>query len=324
MERRRFLASALAATALPAIAARGAAKPYRIGWVVASPREFSEPFLASFRDGLRDLGYVEGDNLIIEIRDSTGSPDQLPASVRDLVASGVDVIATAHTATRPVLANAGPVPVVYVFSADPVEAGLTQSLARPSGNATGISLMSVELDGKRIELVRQMLPELKRAAVIASPEHAGERFEYENIRHTADQLGIEIDYFPVHNKAELEDALTALHRGQSQAAVALPDPITVGNRSHLIDVAMEKRIPVISGWAMFAQSGALSTYGPKLSESYRRVAYYVDRILKGAKPGDLPIERPTMLELVVNLKTADGLGIVVPQSVLARADQVIE
>jgi putative ABC transport system substrate-binding protein len=197
-------------------------------------------------------------------------------------------------------------------------------LARPTGNATGISLMSVELNGKRLELLRQICPELKRTAIIASPDHAGERLERENSQQMASRLGIDIDYFPAHNKAELEAGLAALRDGPSEAVVAFPDPITTGNRARIIDVATGKRIPVVSGWALFAESGALCTYGPKLSESYRRAAYYVDRILKGAKPGDLPIERPTALELVVNLKTAATLGITVPQTVLARATEVID
>jgi putative ABC transport system substrate-binding protein len=240
------------------------------------------------------------------------------------VAGGAEIILSVAAATRSAVANAGAVPVVYVFSADPVEAGLTQSLARPSGNATGITLMSVELNGKRLELLRQIRPELKRAAIIASPEHAGERFERENTQQTAAQLGIAIDYLPARDRTELEASLTAFQSGLSEAVVAFPDPMTVGNRTRIIEAATAKRVPVISGWALFAQSGALCTYGPKLSESYRRAAYYVDRILKGAKPVDLPIERPTALELVINLRTAETLGITVPQTVLARASDVID
>lgn len=324
MKRRRFLTTALAAAVLPSIAVQATGETYRIGWVTASPRDFSEPLFAAFREGLRDHGYVEGGNLAIQIRDSNGATDRLPAAVQELVAGGVDLIMSVASATRPTVANAGAVPVVYVLSADPVEAGLAQSLARPTGNATGITLMSVELNGKRLELLRQIRPELKRTAIIASPDHAGERFERENSQQTAGQLGIEIDYFPVHDKAELETGLNILRAGQCEAVVAFPDPVTVGNRARIIDTATEKRIPVVSGWALFAQSGALCTYGPKLSESYRRAAYYADRILKGAKPGDLPIERPTALELVVNLKTAETLGIQIPQTVLARATQVID
>jgi putative ABC transport system substrate-binding protein len=296
----------------------------RIGWVTATPREFSQPLFAAFREGLADRDYVEGHNLTIEVRDGNGTLEHIPEMVRELAASGVDVIMALHGATLAVIANAGPVPVVYVFSADPVEAGLTQSLAHPSGNATGISLMAVELNGKRLELLRQIRPALKRTAIIASPDHAGERLERENAQQMAGRLGIEIDYFPVHNKDDLEAAYAALRAGQAEAVVTFPDPVTTGNRVRIIEVAGEKRIPVVSGWAMFAQSGALCTYGPKLSESYRRMAYYIDRIVKGAKPGDLPIERPTTLELVINLKTAEALGIDMPQAVLARADQVIE
>jgi putative ABC transport system substrate-binding protein len=180
-------------------------------------------------------------------------------------------------------------------------------------------------------LLRDIRPDLKRVAVLASPDHAGERFERQSSEEMAQRLGIRIDYYPVHNKTEVETSLAALATGSPEAILAFTDPITVGNRDRIVEVAMAQRIPVISGWALFAESGALctygpklSTYGPKLTASYQRAAYYVDRILEGAKPAELPIERPTVLELVVNLKTADTLGLKIPQTVLALANDVIE
>jgi putative ABC transport system substrate-binding protein len=214
--------------------------------------------------------------------------------------------------------------VAYVFSADPVLAGIADSLARPGRNMTGITLMSAELNGKRLELLREILPRIGRVAILASPTHAGEDLERSNSLEMAQKLGITIQYFPTPNATELRGAYTSMAADPPQAIVVFPDPVTVANRQRIIDFASTLRIPVVSGWADFADSGALCTYGPRLTESYRRLAYYVDRILKGEKPADLPIERPTVLEIVINLKTAKALGIEIPAALIARADRVIE
>jgi putative ABC transport system substrate-binding protein len=244
--------------------------------------------------------------------------------IEELLRLPVDVIVTQGPATWAVVKNVTTVPVVYVFSADPVEAGFAQSFARPQGNSTGLTLMSVELNGKRLELARELVPALRRTAILANPDHRGEHLEREDSEEAARRLGITIQYLPVHNVAELDASFSAVAAGEPEAIVVFPDPVTVRNRQRIIDFAETRHLPVISGWAIFAESGALCTYGPRLPESYKRAAYYIDRILKGEKPGDLPIERPTLFELVVNRKTAKALGLTVPRTILARADEVIE
>jgi putative ABC transport system substrate-binding protein len=324
VRRRRFLVSALAAGALPAVAVRAAAKAFRIGWVTTNTQGFTKPFLDAVTAGLVERGYTPGSDLIIEPRDANDVLERIPQIVHELDASGVDLIVTQATATRPVVASAGRVPVVFVFSGDPVEAKLTESVARPTGNCTGISLMAVELNAKRLELVRDINPNLKRAAIVASPAHPGENLEWANTSEAAARMGVELAYFPVLSTVELEASFAPLTSARPEAILALPDPVTTGNRNRIVEVATGMNIPVVSGWSLFAHSGALCTYGPKLTASYQRAAYFVDRILKGVKPGDLPIERPSVLELVINLKTAAALGLTLPQTVLGRADEIIE
>jgi putative tryptophan/tyrosine transport system substrate-binding protein len=325
VRRRTFVASSAILASRPGLAvAQSAAKIVRLGWIVNTSQSASAPFLGALRAGLADLGYVEGRNLAIEARYADDVPDRIPGFTEELLRIPVDVMVTQGPTTWAIVKGVTTVPVVYVFSADPVEAGFAESFARPHGNATGLTLMSVELNGKRLDLLHEILPALRRTAIIANPDHRGEHLERQNSEDAARPLGIAIQYVPVHNDAELGASFGAIAAGDPEAIVVLPDPLTIRNRQRIIDFAATRRIPVISGWAIFAQSGALCTYGPRLTESYKRAAYYVDRIIKGAAPGDLPIERPTVFELVVNLKTARALGLTIPPSILVRADEVIE
>jgi putative ABC transport system substrate-binding protein len=257
-------------------------------------------------------------------RYADGDIGRVPTLAEELTRLPVDLIATQGPATRLLLKVSTTVPVAYVFSADPVLAGLADSIARPGRNMTGITLMSAEMNGKRLERLREILPRIDRVAILASPTHAGEELERSNSLEMAQKLGIKIQFFPTPNVADLRNAFTTIADDPPQAIVVFPDPVTVFNRQQIIDFAGSLRIPVVSGWADFADSGALCTYGPKLTESYRRLAYYVDRILKGEKPAGLPIERPTVFELVINLNNARALGIEVPPALVARADRVIE
>jgi putative ABC transport system substrate-binding protein len=325
MRRREFIISAFAAATL----ARGAGaqpkpKLARVGWVVGASAASSVPFLDGLRAGLADLGYVEGRNLAIETRYADDQPDRVAPLAEELVRLPVDILVTQGTATWTVVGLKSAVPVVFIFSADPVEAGFAQSLARPGGNATGLTLMSVELNGKRLELLREIMPATRRVAILANPHHRGEHLERRESEETAQRLGITIQYLPVRDLAELEASFEPIRSGSPQAIVVFPDPLVIQNRQRIIAFAMVQRIPVVSGWSIFAHSGALCTYGPRLTESYRRAAYYVDRIFKGAKAADLPIERPTKFELVINMNTAKALGLAMPPSLLARADEVIE
>jgi putative ABC transport system substrate-binding protein len=325
MKRREFIAFSLVLAGWPEIAAAQLPrKAVRVGWIVGTSASAAAPFLDALRTGLADLGYAEGRNLTIEPRYADDVPDRIQVLIEELLRIPVDVIVTQGPTTWAVVKNVTTIPVVYVFSADPVEAGFAHSFARPQGNSTGLTLMSVELNGKRLELARELVPGLRRTAILANPDHRGEHLEREDSEEAARRLGITIQYFPVHNVAELDAALPALAAGEPEAIVVFPDPVTVQNRQRIIDFAEPRHLPVISAWAIFAQSGALCTYGPRLTDSYKRAAYYVDRILKGEKPADLPIERPTLFELVVNLKTAKALGLTVPRTILARADEVIE
>jgi putative ABC transport system substrate-binding protein len=215
-------------------------------------------------------------------------------------------------------------PVVYEFSADPIAAGIAADLAHPLFNATGVTLLKAELNGKRLEFLHEIGPDIRRVAVIANPLHAGEESERTDLAAKADQLGIRLSFLSTPNRAELDRALDTIAADLPQAIVAFSEGFVVENRQTIINFAMSRRLPVVSGWAVMARSGALFTYGPRLSESYRRPAYYVGRILKGSKPSELPIEQPTVLELVVNLNSAKTLGMTVPQSILALADDVLE
>ena len=312
-----------AAVAWPCAAEAQRPKVSRLGWLTTGPSVDANPFLEALRAGLVGQGYIEGRNFSITARYGDGDIGRVP-TLADELAQQVDLIATQGTATRHLLTASTMVPVVYVFSADPVLAGLANSLSRPGRNMTGITLLAAELNGKRLELLREIMPQIGRVAILASPTHAGEELERSNSMEMAKKLGIGIQYFPTPNLQDLRGAYTSMAADLPQAIVVFPDPITFSNRQQIVDFANSHRIPVVSGWADFAEAGALFTYGPKLTESYRRLAYFVDRILKGEKAAELPIERPTAFELVVNLKAARALGIELKPTLVARADRAIE
>ncbi len=248
----------------------------------------------------------------------------MPDLAADLERLPVDLIVAQGAAVETINKLNLKTPVVYVFSGDPVSAGFAESLARPRGNMTGLTFMAAEFNAKRIELLQELIPGLRRVAIIANPEHPGEQLERRYSEQAGQRLGLTIDHFATRNRSELEAALTNIAKIPVQAISVFADGFAIQNRQSIVDFGISHRMPVISGWAVFAQSGALCTYGPRLSESYRRLAYYVDRVLKGTKPADLPIEQPTKFELVINAKTAKVLDITIPLSVLVRADTVIE
>jgi putative ABC transport system substrate-binding protein len=297
--------------------------PVRVGWISLDRAEGS-PFFEAFRAGLHDLGWVEGRNLAIEARWAAGSRERLESMAAELVALKPHVIATQGGALQPFRGAGTTIPIVFGYSGDPVQAGFVESLARPGRNFTGVSFLSLELVGKRIELLKDAMPRLTRVSILASPEHPGEQAELRASQAAAKTLGVALEYFPVRTEPELEQAFAAIPRSRSEAVVVFPDALTLRTRERIARFGVEHRMPVVSGWAQYAESGCLLTYGPNLRVSYRRLATYVDRILKGAKPAELPVELPTSVELVVNLKTAKALGFTIPPAVLARADQVLE
>ena len=325
MRRREFVGGLGGTAMLASFSATGQpTRPARIGWVTAQEASSLEPYVTAFRDGLVDLGYVEGRNLVLVLRYGDDDLERVPQSAAELVRIPVDLIVSQGAADVLINKLTLPVPVVYAFSGDPVTAGFGDSLARPHSNMTGLTLMAPQLTAKRLELLREIMPELRRVAIIFYPEHPGEHIEHAYCEETAGKLRISITYFPTSKLDHLTAAFAAMAADPPQAISLFADGFAVQNRALIFDFAMSHRIPVISGWPIFAQSGAVCTYGPNLVASYRRLAYYVDRILKGAKPADLPVEQPTKFELVINLKTAKALGITMPQSLLVRADEVIE
>jgi putative ABC transport system substrate-binding protein len=297
--------------------------PFRVGWI-SLDQAGGSPFFEAFREGLRDLGWAEGHKLTIEARWAEGSRERLDLMAADLLASKPHVIVTQGAALQPFRRIVTTVPIVFGFSGDPVEAGFVESLARPGRNLTGVSFLSLELVGKRIELLKDVVPTLARVAILANPEHPGDQAELRASQAVAKALGLTLEYFAVRGVPDLEHAFAAIPRSRSEAVVVFPDAFTLRSRERIARFGVGHRIPVVSGWAPFAESGCLMAYGPNLRASFRRLAAYVDRILKGAKPAELPVELATSVELVVNLKTATALGIKIPPTVLARADQVIQ
>jgi putative ABC transport system substrate-binding protein len=274
---------------------------------------------------MRDLRYVEGRNLIIDARWGEGSNERLAQLAVELVKSNPQLIVTqGGPATYPVVRAGATMPVVFGFSGDPVEGKLVESFAHPGRNLTGVSFLSLELVGKRMELLKEALPSLKRVAILANPQHPGEQGELHASQSAAKELGLALEYFQLPITAKLEDILPAIAKSRSEAIVVFPDAYMMGLSERIAEFAIKHRIPATSGWAQFAEGGNLMTYGPNLRDSFRRLATYVDKILKGAKPSDLPVELPMKLEFVINLKAAKQIGLTIPPNVLARADKVIK
>lgn len=329
MQRRHFLTSTGALVLAPALAAPPAvaqvpARLVRLGWLTAQTAASLAPSIAVVKAGLADLGYVEGRNLAIEFRYGDGAVERVAGLAAELERLQVDLILAQGAAVPVTRKLALKTPVVYVFSGDPVLAGLADSLAQPGGNMTGLTFMAAELNAKRLEMLREISPRLRQVAVIGNPDHPGAPVERAHAEQAGRQLGLSLRYFPTATRAELDTALDRLAASPPEAISLFADGFAIEHRQRIIDFGLTHRAPVVCGWPVFARSGALFTYGPKLDDSYRRLAYYADRIVKGAKPADLPIERPTTFELVVNLKTAALLGLTVPPSVRLRADDVIE
>jgi putative ABC transport system substrate-binding protein len=242
----------------------------------------------------------------------------------ELVRLKVDVIVTQGPMVFGAKAETQSIPVVFAFSGDPVEAKLVTSIARPGGNLTGVSLLTLELVGKRLELLQEVLPRLSRVAILANPEHPGESAELRESQAAAARLGLKAQYVQVRRAGDLEGAFTQIEREGAEAIVAFPDVLIMSQAKTIAEFATRRRIPAVSGWGAFAVAGNLMAYGPNVDESYQIVAAHVAKILSGTNPADLPIEQPTKFELVINLKTAKALGLTIPPAVLARADEVIQ
>jgi putative tryptophan/tyrosine transport system substrate-binding protein len=329
VDRRAFLTGSAALLAAPVAAeAQEATKIPRIGWLANNPPA-APHLLEAFRQGLRELGYVEGHNVVIEYRSSDGNPERLPALAAELVALKVDVIVSgtvlavlsAKQATRTI-------PIVFTVAADPIASGLVTSLARPGGNVTGLSILAPELIGKRLELLTEAAPAISPVAVLWEPSGLGERTDKDLLKRAevaGQALGVRLQFVEARGPADFDRAFSDMTRARAGALTVLPSSgMFFNERRRLVDLAAKNRLPAVYPWREGADAGGLMAYGPSIADLYRRAATYVDKILKGAKPGDLPVEQPTKFELVINLKTAKALGLTIPQSVLAHADEVIQ
>ncbi|MEO8740592.1 MAG: ABC transporter substrate-binding protein [Casimicrobiaceae bacterium] len=326
MKRRSFCqALSILPTAVTLPASAQSARMFRVAWVSTEQMNAPSPNFAAFREGMRELRYVEGRDVTIDAWWGEGSGERVIELSGPIVASQPDVIVAAGGLALFSLLRAGvKAPIVFSISADPVEAKVAESFAHPGGNATGISLLTLAIVGKRMQILKEALPGIKRVAVLANSQHPGEQKEREASQAAASQLGLALHYFPVRSEAELEAALKDIAAARDEAILAFADGFTLGFAGRIAKASLQYRIPTIDGWAPFARAGNLMTYGPVLEDVHRRLAVYVDKIHKGAKPADLPVELPTKVELVINVKTAKALGITIPQALLLRADEVIQ
>ncbi len=317
----------LALLAAPLTAeAQQAAKIARIGYL--APNLAAGPHLPeAFRQGLRDLGYVEGRNVVIEYRDAERKFERLPALAAELVALKVDVIVVVGTpAALAVKQATRTLPIVFIGVGDPVTSGLVTNLARPGGNVTGSSALIPELVGKCLEQLTQAIPGVSRVAVLWEPGGLSERTDKDMLNAAdvaARALGVRLQVVAARGSADFDKTFSDMTRARAGALTVLPSPVFTSERKRLVDLAAKNRLPAVYPWREFVDAGGLMSYGPNLADMHRRAATYVDKILKGAKPADLPVEQPTKFELVINLRTAKALGLTIPPSVLGRADEVI-
>jgi ABC-type uncharacterized transport system substrate-binding protein len=322
-----IIALALGALAAPFAAnAQQPAKVYRIGILIPSNPAATAHLIEAFKQGLRDHGYVEGQNVILERRYGEAKVERISDVAAELVRIKVNVIvATTDLAIAAAKQQTQTIPIVMVNSTDPIGTGFVASLARPGGNVTGLSIISPELSGKRLELLREVVSGLSRVAIIWNPSVRGAMFDYKETDSAARSLRLQLQSVEVSRAEDLDRAFLAVTNQRAQVLIVqTPNPVLFANRAQIVSFAQRNRLPSMYGQREFADAGGLMAYGPSSAELWRRAATYVDKILKGVKPGELPVEQPTRFELVINLKTAKTLGLTIPQSLLLRADHVIQ
>jgi putative tryptophan/tyrosine transport system substrate-binding protein len=318
------LVAALLAAPLAA-AAQQVARVYRIGFLIAVSPSLVPTRVEAFRRGAQALGYVEGKNLLIELRSAEGKFDRLPALAAQLVDLNVDVIVTAGPMdTRAAKAATSTIPIVMTWDQDPVGNGFVASLARPGGNITGLATLAPEISGKQLELLKEIVPGLSRVAFLGNLTEPGSAQASRELEAAARSLGVQLQHSDVRRPEDIEIAIRAASRARAHAILVLTSPVTGAFRGRVVTLAIEHRLPAIYYRRDFVEAGGLMSYGVSQEDLDRRAATYVDKILKGARPAELPVEQPTRFELVINLKTAKALGLTIPASMLLRADQVIE
>jgi putative tryptophan/tyrosine transport system substrate-binding protein len=317
----RRLTLLLVSITLAAMPLTAAAQP-RVG-VLLFGNPATDPNFASFRAGLTDLGYVEGRNISFEVRGAEGKPERLPELARELVGLKPNVIYALGGDVAPsIKAVTATIPVVVTVSLDPVQAGLVGGLARPGGNITGVTLVSSDLAAKRLQFLKETAPALSRVGVLWNPLHPD--FEYKETLVAGQRLGVSVQSLEVGNLGDFEAAFRAAAAARAEAVIVASSRQMTLHRKQIIDLAARNHILLVSGWGPWAEGGALLSYGPDINRIIRSSAGHVDKILKGAKPGELPFEQPTKFELVINLRTARAFGLTIPQSLAVRADKLIE
>jgi putative tryptophan/tyrosine transport system substrate-binding protein len=332
MKRRNFLSLICGVAAFsPKVVRAQPSRPRRVAFLALGQAGEPSPYLEALQGGLKDLGWVEGKNLTLHLYWASGRSD-MEAVAREILKIEPDVVVTQELMAYAMRATKSQVPTVFGFSGDPVDGKLVDSFSRPGGTATGMSYLALDLVGKRIELLKEWVPQIRRIAILARPQHPGDPKEREASEAAAAKFDVEVVYFPYTSSSwlpaseltELEKVLGAIADARCDALMVFPDSAMLEINHRVARFAIEAKLPSVSGWAPFARNGLLATYGPNVREIYRSLARYVDRILRGGKPADLPVEVPSKLELVINLRTAKALGLTVPPTLLARADEVVE
>ena len=325
MNRRTFLCGLTGMLAAPLVAeAQQAGKVYRIG-LLGQDRTQQETRLGALRAGLRELGYVEGKNIVIDYRWAGGKDDRFPDLAAQLVRLQVDVIVTGGTpATQAAMRATKTIPIVMVNTGDPVRTGLVASLARPGSNVTGVTLLGAETAGKRLQILKDTAPKVSRVAFLRNRANASHIPYFNDLQAAARGLGLTLQSVEVQEPHELEGAFAEMMRERPDALIVTADGTHLRRQAWIVDFAAKRRLPALYQLREYVEIGGLMSYGTSPTDNYRRAATYVDKILKGTKPADLPVEQPTKFELVINMKTAKALGLTIPQLVLGQADVIIE
>jgi len=311
------------AICVSAEAQQPARKVPRIGILFIGDR--NQPHLEAFRQGLRERGYTEGKNIAIEYRYAEGKIDRLPLLAAELVKLKVDVIVTtAEMGARAARQATKTTPIVLTTGADLVKSGLAESLAKPGGNVTGLSVIEEDLSGKRLDILKEAFPKMKRVAYLWNPSAVVVNPSLDQAKAIAQAVALQLRSYEVYTLAEIEKAFAAMSKARPDALFVMLSPLMTLNSKRIVELALEQRLPGMYPTNQFVEDGGLMTYGPRIGDMYRRAATYVDKILKGANAGDLPVEQPTKFEFVINLKTAKQIGVTIPPNVLARADKVIK
>ena len=322
---RRSLVGALLAPPLASLAQRLPTGIHRIGFLGNSTAALEANLVGPFREGLRDLGYVEGRNLVIDYRWAEGDYKRFPKCIAELAALGVEIIVTAGTPAAQAVQRIAPsMPLVMVAVGDPVGTGLVASLAHPNGKSTGLTSIAPDLEGKRLELLTQVVPGLSHVAVIWNPDNAFHVGSEHEVQAASRVLHFDVLSLPVRVAADFDKAFDALVAARPGALIVLADRIYLHNRARIVDFAARQRLPAVYAYRELVDAGGLMSFGPDYAEMHRRAAAYVDKILRGANPGELPIEQPTKFRLLINLRAARALDLAIPQSLLMRADEVIQ